>query len=507
MPRRTQNQWSRCSRGTAIALFVVALAAGFSQTALAIRHGGPSNTPLPDPGWPKGTAAVFNSPARIAYWIGPDAGYYTAEFRGDARSLSTVLADFVNLDVRTKRLIVHDGVGRRTDQGEMDWALDVWVPALWQRPQGGAFSMEGTVFFRAPDQCPAPRIDVYADGNVRWSDVIVPEGIEVSDERLEAHGFTPADGIVLEGKVVDLTTRKPLAAKMRLERIEQDPNGKRNYTTVAEAAADAQGRWVLKNAPEGWYRVVVMADGYVPRWVDNFSSKPDVFRDQPGWHAYHCGLSRPAVVSGRVIDDAGKPLADVEVSLDDVSGGDGHYGPTHEYVSTSDAEGRFRLEQVPAGSATIRARKTGYCLPGAGKPITTPATDVSLNMAQSAIVRVTVDFAGTNRPETYIAAIVPFAEPQRGSAGPTWEQLRNLVTLTQPKGEAAVGLWVEIRIVDANDQVCFKGVPPGKYVLQGWPSRYGSGGRETPFTGVSRSKPLTIDLKSGETAEVTLAAK
>ena len=39
----------------------------------------------------------------------------------------------------------------------------------------------------------------------------------------------------------------------------------------------------------------------------------------------------------------------------------------------------------------------------------------------------------------------------------------------------------------------FHGVPPGRYILQGWPSRFGPGGRSTPFTGIERSKPLTIE--------------
>jgi hypothetical protein len=287
---------------------------------------------------------------------------------------------------------------------------------------------------------------------------------------------------------------------MRLELIEPQPKGEDRYTAVAEAAADAEGRWFLKKAPAGWYRVVVAADGYVPRWVENYSNNDG----QPGWYSYNRGLSHSGSVSGHVADEAGKPLADVEVRLDDVvSGGDGHYSPLREYVSKTDADGRFHLDQVPIGSATIRVRKSGYCLPGAGRPITTPAEDVVLNVVRSAQVRVTVDFAGTNRPETYIVEI----QPEGGAALPSWEQIRHIVTLARPDRLAAVGPWIEIRIVEANDQVCFNGVPPGRYVLQGWPSRFGSGGRSTPFTGIERSKPLGIDVTSGQTAEITLSAK
>src|SRR5262249_6517264 len=142
------------------------------------------------------------------------------------------------------------------------------------------------------------QIDVYTGDNVRWADVTVPAGLDVVDQRLEAHGFTPADGIVLEGKAMDLATGRPVAAQVRLERIEPKTTGGHRYEVAAQAAADAQGRWVLKNAPAGWYRVVVAADAFVPR-VAGYAR----FDDQPRWASYDCGLSRPAPVSGRVTDD------------------------------------------------------------------------------------------------------------------------------------------------------------------------------------------------------------
>jgi hypothetical protein len=519
MLRWTQTQGFRWVRRAATVLVALAMAAGSYRTAFAMDFFSTGNKPVHNPGWPKGAAAVYNNVARVAERGRGDSGNDKAEFRGDTKDFNEVLADFAKVDAKTKRLVVHDGVGRsfmlnggdekdpaKVAEAARDWTFTVWAPADWERPNLRAFGM-GVTNSRDAEKCPPPQIDVYTGGEVEWSGVTVPQGIEVSDERLAAHGFTQADGIVLEGKVVDLASNQPLAAQMRLEHIEdhikeQLKDGNRyTYTGVAEATADAQGRWILKHAPEGWYRVVVAADGYVPRSVDNYYSKSDLFRDQPSWHAYNCGLSRAASVSGRVADEAGSPLADVEVRLD------GGYGSTHEYTSKTDADGRFRLEQVPAGSATIRVRKSGYCHPGARQPITTPAEDVALNMVKSAQVRVTVDFAGTHRPETYIVDI----EPENGAAIPRWgeirKKLRDCVTFRQWDGEAAVGPWVEVDSLDANNQVCFKGVPPGKYVLQGWPSRYGSGGRDTPFTGVPESKPLAVDLKSGETAEITLPAK
>jgi hypothetical protein len=322
---------------------------------------------------------------------------------------------------------------------------------------------------RDADKGPPAQIDVYTGGGLRWSDVIVPEGLQVIDERLEAHGFTPADGIVLEGKVIDLATQRPVAARMRLQRVEPQPKGGYHYTVVAETAADTQGRWVLKNTPAGWHRVVVEADGYVPRVVGYAQ-----FDDQPRWHSYPCGLSHPAPVSGRITDDAGKPLAEVEVRLGNVvSKVDGRYESPHGYTSKTDDDGRFRFDQVPVGMAAIRLHKSSYCRPGLGQPITTPAKAVTLSMMKAAQVRVSVDFAGTSRPKGYIVQI-------------------------EPEGGSAVGTWGGSGNIDAKNQISFNDVPPGRYVLKGHPN---------PHTANQISKPLAIDLKGGQTAAVTLSAK
>ena len=65
---------------------------------------------------------------------------------------------------------------------------------------------------RDADRGPPAQVDVYT-GGLRWADVTVPPGLEVVDQRLEGHGFTAADGIVMEGKVTDLATGRPVAGR------------------------------------------------------------------------------------------------------------------------------------------------------------------------------------------------------------------------------------------------------------------------------------------------------
>ncbi len=274
---------------------------------------------------------------------------------------------------------------------------------------------------------------------------------------------------MLEGKVVDLATKRPLATRMRLQRIQPQPKGGYRYTVVAEAVTDAQGRWVLKQVPAGQHRLVLEADGFVPRivgyaWLD----------DQPHWQSYDSGLSRPVAVTGRITDHDGQPLADVEVQIRHVvSEVDGSYQSPQEYTLRTGADGRFRSDQLPIGRATIWLSKSGYCRLGLGKPITMPTKDVELTMIKSARLRVTVDFSEIERPAQYIVSL-------------------------QPEGGEAVGKWSGSGHIDARNQIEFHDVPPGRYVLQGRPN---------PSRRNQQTQPMPIGLDGGRTIEVTLPAR
>jgi Carboxypeptidase regulatory-like domain len=485
MPRSIQRRPNLSIFAAAAALLAASIAVVPAQPAFALITGGEGNEPIDDPGWPKGAAAIFNTPSRIAYWEGPPfgGGQWHAECRGDAKALNAVLADFAKLDVKNKRIVVHDGVGNsfwlnpnrdatKKVDAKMDWMFMVWQPESWERLNkmpAGLQPADVRGAEAAQKGGPPAQIDAYAGGNLRWADVKAPAGIEVIDERLEAHGFTPADGSVIEGNVVDLATKEPIAARMRLERVEPRPRGGYKYTAAAEVAADAKGHWVLKNAPAGWRRVVAEADGYVARIVGHAQ-----LDEQPRWQAYDGKLARPAVVSGRVDDDFGKPLGDVEVRLTDmlVAGG-GLYESPHEYTAKTDAAGRFRFEQVPVGQASIWVHKPGYCRPGLGPKISIPKENIALAMKKSARVHVTVDFGTTARPAGYIVNI-------------------------EPKEGGGVGTWGGSGNIDEKNQISFEDVPPGKYVLQGRPN---------PGRADEGSATVTADLKGGETTQIVLFYK
>ncbi len=448
------------------------------REANALITGGVGNTPVRDPGWPEGAAAVFNHPGRIAWWEGPPfgGGQSHAECRGDAVALSAVLKDFTRIDARIRRVILHDGTGysvwlapnsepetRRA--AKIDWSFTVWQPASWRQLRALPVDLNPT---RTEDTTPPVQIDVYT-GGLDWTKVTVPAGLEILNQRLSAHGFRAEDGAVLEGKATDLSTGLPLTATIELHRVEPQPKGGYLDPVLAKSKADDSGRWVLKNLPSAWVRLVVQADGFVPRVAGYVR-----LDGEPRWQRLDCGLSRAATVSGRVTDEAGKALADVNVRLDNVQPTTGgRYETTNGYAYKTDADGRFRADAVPLGKATVWAYTPGYFLPGLGQAITTPKTDVLLVMRRSAGVLVTVDFAGKARPAGYLVRM----SPETGDAIGTYGGSGN---------------------IDAANRMAFENVPPGRYVLTGRPNP-GSDNEET--------ESVTVDLKGGETSEITLKAK
>ncbi len=83
------------------------------REGFALITGGEGNEPVADPGEPTGAASMFNTRARIAWWEAPPfgGGHWHGECRGDAATFNTILQDFAKLDVKAKRIVLHDGIG------------------------------------------------------------------------------------------------------------------------------------------------------------------------------------------------------------------------------------------------------------------------------------------------------------------------------------------------------------------------------------------------------------
>lgn len=449
------------------------------QPVWALITGAEGNKPIDDPGWPERAVAVFNTVHRVAYWEGPPlgGGQYHAECRGDNAALEEVLEDFANIDTPQKRVVLHDGVGRsfwlnvnrekgKEAQAKIDWTFMVWVPDRMKFQQRLPAGRGGV----GPGDNPIlAQLDVYTGGGIDWEKINRPDGIEIIDQRLEAHGFQLEDGTVLEGKAIDLATEQPLAATLVLEKIEPHDRGGYLHTKLVETNTDANGRWVLKKVPQEWCRLVLSADGYVSRVIGYGK-----YDGQPQWSEHNSGLSKPGTVTGRIVDNKGNPLPDVDVRIDGLNVTNaGHYELADGSSVQSDAEGRFTFASLPLGSATVWIHKPGYIRPGLGSKIQIPTNGLKMEMQPAAKLQVIIDFSATKRPKGYIVHV-------------------------EPEGGEQVGKWSGDGNIDDDDQITYENIPPGKYVITGRPN---------PGSEKQTTDPIKVDLAGGEITEVTLPAK
>ncbi|MGD9632002.1 MAG: collagen binding domain-containing protein [Pirellulales bacterium] len=460
---------------------IVILIHAAAQSASALIRGGAGKEPLHDPGWPTGAAAVFNHPGRVAWWKGPPfgGGQWHAECRGDSQTFNQVLADLAKIDAKVKRVVLHDGVGAsfllnpnhqpdKREAARTDWSFSVWQPGSWTWHQSRPAALRQPQL-GDPHLGPPVQLDVYTGGDIHWKDIVVPPGIEIDDQRLEAHGLSLDDGMVFEGIVRDAQSQQPIEAQVRLELINPRPKGGYEYTTIQETTCDANGRWRWKNLPNGWYRVVATAEGFVPRVLDH-----QKINDQPGWREIDGELTPPGPVSGRVVDADGKPLADVKVRLDSVTAlDDTRYESIEDYEAQTDAAGDFRIDSDPIGKSRLSLFKEDLVRPGLGQPIEMPAGDLKLTMSPAATLQVTVDFGNAAKPPQYLIQI-------------------------EPEGGNKIGSWGGSSTVDDQNQVIFRNVPPGKYVLRGQPN---------PAAEREITAPIEVDLQGGEVKLIKLKAR
>jgi hypothetical protein len=460
---------------------VLALMAGLivASPAYALIEGGAGNDPLSDPGWPTGAAEVFNTPHRVAYWVGPPfgGGQYHADCRGNTEAFNEILEKFAAIKTKKKRLIVHNGEGNsfwlNTNRSEekkaaavIDWVFMVWQPESWKRLQ------QMPARFRAPDVYkddePVPQIDVYTNGRIIWADVVVPEGIEVHDERLEAHGFKVTDGNVIEGTILRLSDGAKIPGKAVIESIEPQRKGGYEYKVVSEVASDKDGHWVAKKVPAGSMRVIVSADGMAPRIAGH-----DQLTDEPQWRSHETKLVAPAIAEGKVTDGDGKPLADVSVRIDGITAGDGNtYDSTLPTEMKTAADGKFRFAALPTGKGQVWVHKAGYVRPGLGPEFQLPQNEIVLKMVKASTIKVTVASKLRRLAQDYSVKLTP-------------------------EGGDVVGSWGGSGNVDPEGVMTFKDVPPGKYEITGRPNPGGDN---------QQSKAIPIDLKGGETLELEIKA-
>jgi protocatechuate 3,4-dioxygenase beta subunit len=160
-------------------------------------------------------------------------------------------------------------------------------------------------------------------------------------------------GATVEGFVLD-PGRRPLAGATVTANGADFPFGGGADAPAATTAAD--GRFVLSDLRRGdRLRLAVSLTGYASRRLAGV----EVPTPQP----LEVVLAPGSRVAGRVVDDAGKPVAGAGVALYRTTGGmfaGGMLPGSPAGRATTDEDGRFAIEGVEAGKIALRASARGY---------------------------------------------------------------------------------------------------------------------------------------------------
>ena len=150
----------------------------------------------------------------------------------------------------------------------------------------------------------------------------------------------------LSGRVLD-RDRRPVEDAWVWAQTERE---RARYHGRMEAWTDADGSFAIEDVEAGPVMVMVRAPGYQRYKISGLQVPPG------GEHGeLEIVLERGAVVEGTVRDTEGKPVIRASVHVMPRSDGSrsGGFGGS---IGSTDAEGRFRIDGVPLGPASVEAR-------------------------------------------------------------------------------------------------------------------------------------------------------
>lgn len=463
-------------------LLVVCVLMGGNQ-ASAMITGGVGNSPINDPGWPKGAAEVFNSSHRIAWWEDPPfgGGRWHSECKGNTEQFKEALIGFGAIEHPQKRLIVRPGKGNsfwldkkeRADKVEsssqVDWVFVVWQNDRWEMQ--AKLPAEFSAISKKGEPSPVVELIVYTGGDIDWKKVTVPQEIPVVDERPESRGFSPKDGNVVEGSIRLPASATKVTPRVELQSVSPSEQGGYDYKVVKTADADSDGTFIIKDIGSGWFRVVATADGFASRVLGYLQTV-----EESSWRKYDTDLAPNATVKGTVMDEMSKPLKDAKVSLHGASFLGERYELDKPVTATSDSNGLFTLTGLLDGQARISVRLDGYVLQGLPLKVEMPCENLDLKLMKSSSVVIHVKFSADFKPTSDAGYLISM-EPEEGEV---------------------VGKWSGSAGVDRENKARFDHVPPGKYKVYGWPN---------PGRDDQRTDRIAVELQGGVTESIEIVAK
>ncbi len=258
--------------------------------------------------------------------------------------ITGVVRDEKSKPVKGVKLKVLPG-GREDATSDADGKFEaVYDPANWPR--------ESTTFFL---------VCRYEEGNLAAA-------VQLEEDTGELD-ITLKPGVTFTGKVVD-----PDGKGMINARISLTLRGPRWSSSIERnIETDAEGNFEIKAIPpEQKYNITANAEGYGQNGTGEISAG-DVVNNQLSVGELKLPLANLSV-SGVVVDDEDKPVADVRIYC---------YGDNQPSRRTqTDADGKFTLDKVCAGRMRISANKSGETTFYGFVETEGGATDIKITISQ-----------------------------------------------------------------------------------------------------------------------------
>jgi hypothetical protein len=213
---------------------------------------------------------------------------------------------------------------------------------------------------------------VVRPGELLIADIATPSARQIVSGRCAPAVLAARGPAALVGRVVDAESLAPAAGiKVQLT-YEESVMGFKGNVVVREALADSSGAYTICGLPSPiGGKLQALGDGIASGQIDVAVTGTLAWRslsvsalrhaaipvDSSGGHAVAVmGTSR---LRGRVVDQAGKPIAQARVSVE----GSGR-------VTTSSAQGAFALDSLLPGTQQLMVRKLGFAAIGKSVELT-----------------------------------------------------------------------------------------------------------------------------------------
>ena len=305
---------------------------------------------------------------------------------------------------------------------------------------------------------------------------------------------------VIRGRVVRADTGEPL----RRVEVRVDEWSTENLSGPASTMTDAEGRYELTELAAGRYQLKARRGGYVEVAYGQRRpferGRPLELGDGAVLQNIDFALPPGAVVTGRVVDETGEPVAYVSVSLERRRHVDGAKRLVAESGGSTDDRGEFRIFGVPPGDYVIVARFEARDLGSRDRvryvPTFYPGTPVA-----SEAQRVTVG-PGQEVPGITIALAHATTATLRGvvrSAGQDPLGPFTFVMAREIGGPQAYG-HTATAISANNGSFTIAGLLPGTYVVEARSSSGSEFASVEVSVGGSDVAGVTLVLSKGATA-------